>query len=49
MFRLPDGWSRPSKLDDFVVIGGVKIHRAGVAATAPTGDPAEIARRLGFE
>ena len=38
MFRLPDGWSRPSKLDDFVVIGGVKIHRAGVAATAPTGE-----------
>lgn len=38
MFRLPDGWSRPSRLEDVVVIAGVKIHRSGVAATAPSGE-----------
>lgn len=38
MFRLPDGWSKPIRLEDVVVIGGVKIHRSGVAATAPSGE-----------
>jgi hypothetical protein len=38
MFRLPEGWSKPSKLDDFIVIEGVKVHRAGIASTAPTGE-----------
>jgi hypothetical protein len=38
MFRLPEGWSRPSRLEDVVVIAGVKIHRSGVAATAPSGE-----------
>lgn len=38
MFRLPDGWSRPSQLEDIVLIAGVKIHRSGVAAIAPSGE-----------
>jgi hypothetical protein len=38
MFRLPDGWSRPARLNDFVLAAGIRIHRSGVAATSPTGE-----------
>lgn len=35
---LPEGWSTPEVVADVVVADGVRIHRAGIASVAPTGE-----------
>lgn len=38
MFRLPDGWGRPTELDDLVVAAGLRIRRAGIVVRSPYGE-----------
>ncbi|MBS2018705.1 MAG: YcaO-like family protein [Deltaproteobacteria bacterium] len=35
---LPEGWSEPEVVADVVVADGVRLHRAGIASVAPTGE-----------
>jgi len=37
MFRLPDGWSPPEVVEDFITIDRLTIHRAGVSTVGPDG------------
>lgn len=37
MTSLPDGWSESERVADVVVIGGVRVARAGVAVRGPSG------------
>lgn len=38
MRPLPDGWTAPSLVTDAIVADGLLLHRAGLCATAPTGE-----------
>lgn len=38
MFRLPEGWGRPVRVDDLVLAAGLRIHRSGLAVKSPRGE-----------
>lgn len=38
MHPLPDGWGPPEVLADAIVVDGLPLHRAGIAATSPWGE-----------